>query len=163
MTRRSHSVSWLLAAAVLTMVVVSAVADPSPVRASAATECSGEYLAEGANWSVCWEIRAHEGLAITHAFYTMDGFDRRVLSDAALAQMFVPYEAGQPRYHDVAYGMGAAIQTLSPVHDCPDGTLLGAASQAGSTDSRTESAGSSRTAEPSNPPSATDDDHDAAE
>jgi primary-amine oxidase len=34
----------------------------------------------------------------------------------------VPYETGQPRYHDVAYGLGPAMQPL-PAGSC-DGTLL---------------------------------------
>ena len=98
---------------------------PEAARAAANSYCSGENLAVGANWSVCWEIRANEGLAITHAFYTKAGFDRRVLADATVAQIFVPYETGQPRFHDVSYGLGAAMQTLSRPLDCPNGTILG--------------------------------------
>ena len=58
---------------------VLALLRPEPARAAANQFCSGEYLAVGANWSLCWEIRANEGLAITHAFYTVpqSGFDRR--------------------------------------------------------------------------------------
>jgi len=97
---------------------------PAPAHAAANAFCGGEQLAVGANWSVCWEIRANEGLAITHAFYTKPGFDRRVLSDATVAQIFVPYETGQPRYHDVAYGLGPVMQALSPTLDCPGGVLL---------------------------------------
>jgi primary-amine oxidase len=97
---------------------------PRPAAASAAQYCRGEQLALGANWSVCWEVRANEGLALTHAFYTRDGFDRRVLSDATVAQIFVPYETGTPRYHDVAYGLGLALQPLDAAGDCPGGTLL---------------------------------------
>ncbi len=99
---------------------------PMPVEAAANAYCSGESLAVGANWSVCWEIRANEGLAITHAFYTNPntGFDRRVLADATVAQIFVPYETGQPRYHDVAYGLGPAMQRLDAQSDCPGGTRL---------------------------------------
>jgi primary-amine oxidase len=92
--------------------------------ADASAYCRGEQLAVGASWSVCWEVRANEGLAITHAFYTREGFDRRVLSDATVAQIFVPYETGQPRYHDVAYGLGLFMQPLDGSIDCPDGTLL---------------------------------------
>jgi primary-amine oxidase len=98
-------------------------ARPLTAQASAAAYCSGQYLAVGANWSVCWEIRANEGLAITHAFYTKPGFDRRVLADATVAQIFVPYETGLPRYHDVAYGLGPAMTPLTPA-DCAGGTLL---------------------------------------
>lgn len=99
-------------------------ASPGTADSSAAQYCRGEQLAEGSNWSVCWEIRANEGLAISHAFYTADAFDRRVLSEATVAQVFVPFEAGQPRYHDVAYGLGLHLQRLDAETDCPGGTLL---------------------------------------
>jgi Cu2+-containing amine oxidase len=108
----------------LLVLVSLAAARPAPAHASAADYCSGEYLAIGANWSVCWEIRANEGLAISHAFYTKEGFDQRVLSDGTVAQIFVPYEVGEPRYHDVAYGLGPATQPLSADVDCPYGELL---------------------------------------
>lgn len=114
---------------VVPLAVVGAVAlaifagPPRPVAAAASQYCSGQNLATGANWSICWEIRANEGLAITHAFYTKPGFDRRVLSDATVAQIFVPYETGQPRYHDVAYGLGAGMQVIA-ANECSGGTLL---------------------------------------
>ena len=75
---------------------------------------------------MCWEIRANEGLAITHAFYTTPGFDRRVLSDATVAQIFMPYETRpQPRYHDVAYGLGLALQPLDAAVELPRRRVLG--------------------------------------
>jgi len=114
----------LVLAVSLTLVALMGATRAAPAAASARSFCSGEALAEGANWSVCWEVRANEGLAITHAFYTKSGFDRRVLSDATVAQVFVPYEVGAPRYHDVAYGLGAAIQPLDAARDCVGGTLL---------------------------------------
>lgn len=110
-----------MSAALVAIAVIGLTARDS--SAAASQYCRGEQLAVGANWSVCWEIRAHEGLAITHAFFTKDGFDRRVLSDATVAQIFVPYETGQPRYHDVAYGLGLNLQSFGP-GDCPDGALL---------------------------------------
>lgn len=117
----------LLPALLLALALAGAGIVPARKAEAAANQfCSGEYLAVGANWSLCWEIRANEGLAITHAFYTVPqtGFDRRVLSDATVAQIFVPYEVGQPRYHDVAYGLGPAMQRLNPQVDCPHGQLL---------------------------------------
>lgn len=94
----------------------------SSARAAAGPQCSGQQLALGAGWTVCWEIRAHEGLVITDAFFGDGEAMRRVLSGAAIAQVFVPFDAGQPRYHDVAYGMGPAMQGL-PAEAC-DGSLL---------------------------------------
>lgn len=97
---------------------------PATVAAQANQYCGGENLAEGANWSICWEIRANEGLAITQAFYKGPDGWQHVMSDGTVAQIFVPYETGAPRYHDVAYGLGAALQPLSTAVDCPHGSLL---------------------------------------
>ena len=97
---------------------------PTAAAAAASDFCSGEQLAVGANWSVCWEVRANEGLVISDAFYTKPGMDRRVLSGASVAQIFVAYEPGQPRYHDVAYGLGPAMQRL-PAAACHGTLLLG--------------------------------------
>lgn len=120
---RGHFAIALVGALLLAGVAGPIVA-PAPVHASAADFCGEPFLVVGANWTVCWEIRANEGLAVTHAFFTKPGFDRRVLADATVAQIFVPYEVGQPRYHDVAYGLGAGMQPLSPALDCPGGALL---------------------------------------
>ncbi len=114
----------VLGGALLLAGMAGSAVQPALVDASAADFCGAPYLAVGANWTVCWEIRAHEGLAISHAFYSKPGFDRGVLSDATVAQIFVPYETGQPRYHDVAYGLGAGMQRLSANEDCPEGVLL---------------------------------------
>jgi primary-amine oxidase len=116
----------LAALAALLLTAAAGGVAPRPAAASAGQYCSGQALATGANWSVCWEIRANEGLAITHAFYTKAGFDRRVSSDMTVAQIFVPYEVGQPRYHDVAYGLGAAMQPIAAA-ECAGGTLLASA------------------------------------
>lgn len=94
----------------------------TPAQAAASDYCSGEQLVVGANWSVCWEVRANEGLMVSDAFFTKPGMDRRVLSGASIAQIFVPYEPGMPRYHDVAYGLGPAMQRI-PAAAC-HGTLL---------------------------------------
>jgi primary-amine oxidase len=113
----------LLLVPALLAALAASLLSAAPARAAANQFCSGQALATGANWSICWEVRANEGLAITHAFYTKPGFDRRVLSDATVAQIFVPYEVGSPRYHDVAYGLGAAFQNLTAA-ECAGGTLL---------------------------------------
>lgn len=97
---------------------------PAAVSAQANAYCGGQNLAEGANWSICWEIRANEGLAITQAFYKSPDGWQHVMSDGTVAQIFVPYETGTPRYHDVAYGLGAAMQPLNQPIDCAHGSLL---------------------------------------
>lgn len=110
--------------ATVVFLLAAVAARPAPAWGAAEAYCRGEQLVVGAGWSVCWEIRANEGLAITHAFFGGSGPVRRVLSDATVAQIFVPYDSGQPRYHDVAYGLGLNLQPLDRVNDCPHGALL---------------------------------------
>ena len=110
---------------ILLLIVFGAIAPPKTAHASAADYCTGEQLAIGANWTVCWEIRANEGLVVSNAYFTKPpNVDRRVLAEGSIAQIFVPYETGTPRYHDVAYGLGPAMVTLTANVDCPNGTLL---------------------------------------
>ena len=53
MTRAQRSL--IVSAAILGAVAVAAFAGPPrPVSAAADQFCSGQNLAEGANWSVCW-------------------------------------------------------------------------------------------------------------
>ncbi len=112
-------------ALIFVLVVTFASTPPDAAHASAADYCSGQQLAIGANWTVCWEIRANEGLVVSNAYFTKPpNIDRRVLGEGSVAQIFVPYETGSPRYHDVAYGLGPAMVVLSQNDDCPHGTLL---------------------------------------
>jgi Cu2+-containing amine oxidase len=86
--------------------------------------CSGAALvsktfANGAEWSFCWELRAHEGLRINYAFYKpVGGQERQVLHRASLGELFVAYAPGGPRYTDVFEGLGAFILPLTAA-DCP--------------------------------------------
>lgn len=113
-----------LAIPLLMALLLGAAARPSPAQAHASAYCSGPQLAVGANWSVCWEIRANEGLAVSWAHYSKPGFDRLVMAEGTIAEIFVPYETGQPRYHDVSYGLGTVLQVLNQQEDCPGGALL---------------------------------------
>jgi primary-amine oxidase len=121
---RSQPSGSLAVLAAVVLAGVMGLAWRQSAHAAAEQYCRGEQLVQGANWSLCWETRALEGLALTHAFFVKDGVERRVLSDATLAQVFVPYESGQPRYHEVAYGLGLNLQDLEAAGDCPGGALL---------------------------------------
>ena len=93
--------------------------------------CSAEFLidetlANGARWEFCWEHRNREGIVYLDIHYTTpDGSRRKVLGEAAVAQIHVPYDDNGARYHDVSdYGIGDNhMNNLSPT-DCPNGTLL---------------------------------------
>ena len=98
--------------------------------ANGAFNCSGgfqvdETLTNGARWQMCWEKRAREGIVIHDVTYTpIGGQPVEVLSEAALAQIHVPYDDNGARFHDLSdFGLGSNMDALS-AGDCPNGTLL---------------------------------------
>lgn len=98
-----------------------------PVSGTAAGKrpCSTPYLIDetltnGARWQLCWEMRTIEGLTLNHVVYTPKGGTAvSVLRSAALAQIHVPYDSGEPRYHDIG-SLGSAAIPLTDA-DCPGG------------------------------------------
>ena len=98
--------------------------------ANGAFNCSAgfqvdETLTNGARWQMCWEKRAREGIVIHDVTYTpIGGQPVEVLSEAALAQIHVPYDDNGARFHDLSdFGLGSNMDALS-AGDCPNGTLL---------------------------------------
>lgn len=86
-----------------------------------------QTLANGARWQMCWERRLREGIVLQDVFFTNTaGVTRRVLAEAAVAQIHVPYDDNMARYHDVSdYGLGKDqyINALTQA-ECPGGQLL---------------------------------------
>ena len=97
---------------------------------ASALECSAEFqiqqsFANGAAWEMCFEEQSREGIVLRDINYTSPtGVKRRVLYQANLAQIHVPYDDDGARYHDVSdFGLGGSrLNDLTPA-DCPDGTL----------------------------------------
>jgi primary-amine oxidase len=87
--------------------------------------CSAVYqvdrtLPNGARWQMCWEMRTVEGLTLRNVVYTPKGGPPvGVLHSAALAQIHVPYDSGEPRFHDIG-ALGTSTVALTD-GDCPDG------------------------------------------
>jgi len=96
-----------------------------------ALECSEPFqvrqsFANGAAWEMCWEEQAREGMVLRDVTYTSPaGVARRVLYQANVAQIHVPYDDDGARYHDVSdFGLGGTrLNDLTPA-DCPVGTLI---------------------------------------
>ena len=69
-------------------------------------------------WRIFWQVAPHnssgEILSIREAWFKRSPDDAwiKVLGDARLAEIFVPYNAGQPRYYDVA--LTFPLATLAP-------------------------------------------------
>ena len=98
---------------------------------AAALECSAQFqiqqsFANGAEWEMCFEEQQREGIVLRDITYTSPGgVKRRVLYQANLAQIHVPYDDDGARFHDVSdFGLGGArLNDLTPA-DCPTGTLV---------------------------------------
>lgn len=92
--------------------------------------CSNQYVIDeqlptGARWQMCWEQRLREGVVLYDVYYTpLHGIPRKVLGEAHLAQIHVPYDDNGARYHDSTdSGLGGSyLSTLSEA-DCPTGEL----------------------------------------
>ncbi|WP_250574138.1 copper amine oxidase [Nonomuraea sediminis] len=79
-----------------------------------------ETLPDGARWRMCFEMRNVEGLTLNRVSYTpKGGAEVSVLRSAALAQIHVPYDSGEPRYHDIG-ALGEMAIPLTAA-DCPGG------------------------------------------
>ena len=79
-------------------------------------------------WDICFEAVPANGLVITQALFRRSPGSSRVqvLSDARIAEIFVPYHPGSPRFHDVS-DFNFPLLTLKGT-DCPasaGGTLIG--------------------------------------
>ncbi len=75
-------------------------------------------------WKVRWATAAGYGLIIQDAWFQRGPKEpwMQVLGDARLAEMFVPYHSGSPRFWDVSYNF--ALVTLNKEAAGPFGKLL---------------------------------------
>ncbi len=83
---------------------------------------------EQTRWDICFEALPANGLVITQALFRRSpgSSQVQVLSDARIAEIFVPYHPGSPRFHDVS-DFNFPLLTLKDT-DCPasaGGTLIG--------------------------------------
>jgi primary-amine oxidase len=70
-------------------------------------------------WSFSWSIHPRNGLVLENVSFR----GRSVLKYAGLAEIFVPYNQGQPRPHDFVGGIGDKLIELVPGKDCIPGAL----------------------------------------
>lgn len=121
----------MLGAALLVLAAVAFI-QLRPTFAQAGANCSGVFfidqtLPTGARWQMCWEHRSQEGIVFYDIYFTPPGggTTRKVMAQASLAQIFVPYDDNGARFHDVTdYGAGGGnMNDLTPA-ECPSGSLL---------------------------------------
>ncbi|HMN29063.1 MAG TPA: hypothetical protein PKE45_13005, partial [Caldilineaceae bacterium] len=103
----------------------------APTAAQPGANCSASFfvnqvLRNGARWQFCWEQRTLDGIVLHDIYFAPPGGGpRRILSQASIAQVHVPYDDGSARFHDITDdGFGAEnLNDLTPA-DCPNGVLL---------------------------------------
>ncbi|MBX7212386.1 MAG: hypothetical protein K1X39_00095 [Thermoflexales bacterium] len=118
--------------------IVAALAQRTPAPAdglaprdtNAPLACSPSFtvaitFTNGANWTFCWEMRTKEGVVYRDGRYAPPGgAPIHIFAQLGLAQIFVPYDTGSPRLHDISdFGMGPTSVVLDAA-DCPGGSLL---------------------------------------
>lgn len=114
---------------------VASLAAPPAVKA----QCSAPYLVEQqfptagpeqTRWKVCWQVMDGPNLVVTGAWFRPAPAASwiKLIYDARVSQLFVPYHPGSPRYYDIGYGFGSVPLTGT---DCvaPNGTVLGSSSE----------------------------------
>jgi primary-amine oxidase len=69
-------------------------------------------------WDFHWSVRPREGLVLTDVAFK----GKSVLKFASLAEIFVPYNRGQPRPDDFGSGIGNRLIELFPGKDCVPGS-----------------------------------------
>src|SRR6266478_4216934 len=89
---------------------LAATDDPAPTKAGNHVQWEG--------WDFHWSVRPREGLVITDVAFK----GRSVLKFASLAEIFVPYNRGQPRPDDFGSGIGNRLIELFPGKDCVPGS-----------------------------------------
>lgn len=109
----------------------------TPMRAQ--QSCSAPYFIEQSfptggpeqtRWKLCWQVQNGPNLVITGAWFRPNPQAAwiKLIYDARVSQLFVPYHAGSPRYLDVNFGFGSVPLTSG---DCPapTGTVLGTSAE----------------------------------
>lgn len=127
-TRRTVAALFVVAALCLTAAWVPVVGESAD--AATPSPCSSSFqidkvLPSGARWQMCWELRSLTGVVLREVTYTPPGGEAvMVLGAMNLAQIHVPYDDNQFRFHDVSdFGLGLNMNDLQPA-DCPGGEVL---------------------------------------
>lgn len=109
-----------------------------PVVAGAQQYCSAPYYVEQAfplggpeetRWKLCWQVHDSTNLVITGAWFrpAPNRAWIKVIYDARVSQLFVPYHNGNTRWYDINFGFPPVPLTSG---DCPSpGTILGSAQE----------------------------------
>jgi primary-amine oxidase len=105
--------------ALATLLLLGAVASVRAFQGEAPPPVPGEgQLIEWRGWRFRWSVRPREGLVLTDMAFR----GRSVMKYAGLAEIYVPYDPGQPRPEDFQDGVGINLAELHPGQDCLPGS-----------------------------------------
>jgi primary-amine oxidase len=94
-------------------------AAPADGRVGPAADPKAGHPIEWEGWTFNWAIQPRAGLVLTDVRFR----GRAVLKYAGLAEIFVPYNRGQPRPEDFGPGIGLQMEEVFPGRDCVPGSL----------------------------------------
>ncbi|MER6015018.1 copper amine oxidase [Streptomyces bluensis] len=129
--RRGAAVGLTVTALAAGLTTAAGPATAQPRSAPAVTwDCSTAYrieqkLASGTTWRMCWRHDREAGIVLEDISYQPPGETKpiKVLTNARLAQIHVPYDDGQAEYDDLTgYGFGQGQVNLK-ASECPGGTI----------------------------------------
>ncbi len=83
-------------------------------------------FSSGANWDLCWEEKANEGIVLSNVSYTAPGNNKRkVLGEASISQIQTDFDDGSTKLFSVTgTGLGGGSLLKLTSQDCPQGELL---------------------------------------
>src|SRR5690349_12916076 len=81
-----------------------------PVRAGDEPDDKAGNRVQWQGWDFTWSIRPREGLSLANVKFK----GKSVLKFAALVEIFVPYNKGDPRPEDFGSGIGNRLVELFP-------------------------------------------------
>jgi primary-amine oxidase len=121
----------------LLLPVIALIAHASPSEADGQVQaCSTPYYVEqsfpiagpeATRWKLCWQVLDGPNLVITGAWFRPAPAAPwiKIIYDARVSQLFVPYHAGHPRYLDIGFDFGS-VPLDSANCLAPAGIILGA-------------------------------------
>ena len=110
---------WIFAALLpLCLTISDRAAFREPVQAGEEPNNKTGNHVKWQGWDFTWSIRPREGLSLSNVKFQ----GKSVLKFAALVEIFVPYNKGDPRPEDFGSGIGDKLVELFPGKDCIPGT-----------------------------------------
>jgi primary-amine oxidase len=109
----------------LTVFAQTSIARPNDINCPAGHTIN-KVFSSGAEWSLCWEEKANEGIVLSNILYSTPGNNpRKVLGEASLSQIQTDFDDGSTQQFSVtSVGLGGDSLVDLSSQDCPQGRLV---------------------------------------